>query len=449
MLRLAAERLVSARFVSIRLTLALVLCIAVPGPARAEGNPPIRQQVSETVAAAILIESGRLEDAKLVLAHVLQVTPNDNEAVFLSGLIDIAEKNYSSAIGKFRRILVSEPNRERVRLELARAFFLVGDYDNAERNFKFARAGSLPDDTKRIIDGYLAMIIRARKWSYNIGLALADDTNVNGATSVHTIDLYGLPFTLSDNARQKSGVGIAIDVAGEWSPLLWNNTKARIGGTIHRLEYAGHSFDDMTISAYAGPEFLFPRWQVDALVTSFRRWYGGEPYNEGISGRGVVSYALRPNLQLATALDLQTVSYRTATFQNGPVISGNVALSYTNSPSSLFRITVGTASQRANLAAFANNTYWMTLDYYRDLPFGFSTNLEPAFSWTRYDAPLAAFGVTRSDRTWAVRLDVLNRRIEYAGFAPRLSYIYVSQQSSIALYRYSRSQIQLGLTRQF
>jgi hypothetical protein len=127
------------------------------------------------------------------------------------------------------------------------------------------------------------------------------------------------------------------------------------------------------------------------MRSSFRRWYGGELM---IGGRGVVSYSLSPKLQLATALELQTISYRTATFQNGPIISGNMALSYTISPSSLSRITVGTASQRANQAAFANNTYWLALDYYRDLPFGFSANLEPAFSWTRYDAPLAAFGVT-------------------------------------------------------
>jgi tetratricopeptide (TPR) repeat protein len=425
------------------------LAFGGPTQVHAQESPPVRQEIPETEAAAILIAADRLDDAKLVLAHVLQTTPNDSEAMFLSGLIDVAEKNYSSAIGKFRRILVSEPNRERVRLELARAFLLAGDYDNAERNFRFARAGDLPDETKKLIDGYLATIIRVRQWSYNIGLALADDTNANGATSVHTINLYGLPFSLSDSARQKSGAGIAVDLGGEWSPLLWNETKARVGTAIHRLEYGGHSFDDMTISSYAGPEFLFSRWQIDALITSFRRWYGGEPYNEGIGGRGAVSYILSPGLQLAAALDLQTVSYRVATLQNGPVISANMQLSYTNSPSSTVRLSGGIASQEAKLAAFADNTYWLALDYYRDLPWGFSGNFQPAYSWTHYDAALAAFGVIRADRTLALRFDVLNRRIEYGGFAPRLSYIYVSQQSSIALYRFSRNQVQLGITRQF
>jgi hypothetical protein len=61
----------------------------------------------------------------------------------------------------------------------------------------------------------------------------------------------------------------------------------------------------------------------------------------------------------------------------------------------------------------------------------------------------AAFGTTRNDKTWAFRLDLLNRRFEYRGFAPRLSLIYVADQSTIALYRFNRFQAQVGITRQF
>jgi tetratricopeptide (TPR) repeat protein len=415
-----------------------------------EQNPAlVQQQVSETQAAALLIQLGRLDEAKLVLVHVLQVTPNDNEAIFLTGLIAVAEKRYDDAVEAFRRILATEPERERVRLELARAFFLEADYDNAERNFRFARAGDLPPETKTVIDQYLAAIVRLRKWSYSVALGVADDTNINGASNVRTINLYGLPFTLSDNARATSGLGAAMDLAGEWSPLIFGNTKARFGGLLHRLEYSGHTFDDMTVSAYAGPEFLFSTAEYDALITSFRRWYGGEPYNEGVGLRGIASYVLAPAVQLSASLDAQTVTYRQQTFLNGPVYSGNLQATYTISPASSVRLTLGVASQRAKSPGFANNVYWVALDYYRDMPFGFSANVEPAYSWTNYDAAIAAFGATRHDRTVALRLDLLNRRIEYAGFAPRLSYIYITQQSSIALYRFSRNQIQFGVTRQF
>jgi tetratricopeptide (TPR) repeat protein len=426
-----------------------LLTAGPPALAQSEANSVVQQQITETDAAALLLEAGRLDDAKRVLAHVLETNPNDNAAIFLQGMIAVTEKAYGTAIESFRRILGTEPNRERVRLELARVFFLQGDYENAERNFRFARAGDLAPEVKANIDQYLAAILRLKRWSYDVGLALAQDTNVNGATSVHQVDLYGIPFTLSDNARQKSGAGVTVDLGGEWSPLLSDDIKAKLGGHVHRLEYGGSAFDDMTLSAYVGPEFLMPRWQIDTLVTSFRRWYGNTPYNQGVGGRASATYALRPGVQVGAALDMQAVSYRLVTDQDGTITSGNFEASYTVSPSSAVRLVGGTGVQTARLRALANTTQWIALDYYQDLPWGFSANIEPAFSWTRYNAPLLAFGVTRADHIWAAQLDILNRRIQYRGFAPRLSLIYANQSSTISLYRYSRTQIQIGLTRQF
>ena len=418
--------------------------------AQEQDRPNVQQQqISLTAAAALLLQANRIDDAERVLAFALQQNPDDNEAIFLHGLIAVARKNYDTAIDDFRRILAAEPDRERVRLELARAFFLEADYDNAERNFKFARAGDLPPETKTLIDQYLNAIIRLRQWSYTVGVSVAADTNANGATTVHTIDLYGLPFTLSDTAREKSGLGAATDVAGEWSPLIGENMKLRLGALVHSLDYGNSAFDDTTVSGYAGPEWLFPRWQFGTLATSFRRWFGNAPYADGIGGRGVASYVVTPTLRLTTSFDLQNVTYRVANYQNGLVPSGTIAAGYTISPLSTIQLTLGGAAQMAKSASFADTSYWIALDYYRDLSFGFSANLEPAFYWSSYDAPLAAFGATRGDKSWAFRLDLLNRRIEYRGFAPRLSLIYVTEQSTIALYRFSRFQAQMGITRQF
>jgi outer membrane protein len=431
------------------LIVAALLLLPITPHAKAEGSLSPPQQITETEAAALLVQAGQLNAAARVLAHVLERDPDDYQAIFLQGLIAVAEQRYADAVENFRRILAGEPNRDRVRLELARAFFLDGDYENAERNFRFARAGDLPPEVMTNIDQYLSAILRLKHWSYNVGLSLAQDTNVNGATSVHQVDLYGLPFTLSDNARKKSGVGVAVDVGGEWSPLLSDSMKGKLGAQVHRLEYSGSAYDDMTIAGYVGPEFLSRRWQIDTLVTASRRWYGNAPYNYTVGGRTALAYELYPRVLLSTALDLQSVSYRHVTEQNGKLLSGTFAAAYVVSPSSSIRFSTGLGMQTARIDAFASTLHWIALDYYQDLPRGFSANLEPAFGWTRYHAALPAFGVTRSDKTWAIRLDLLNRRIEYGGFAPRLSFIYAKQSSTVPLYRYSRLQVQIGLTREF
>ncbi|HEX5279982.1 MAG TPA: surface lipoprotein assembly modifier [Micropepsaceae bacterium] len=409
----------------------------------------MQQQISLEQAAALLLQANRIDEAERVLTLALRQDPNDNEAIFLRGLVEVARQNYDAAIEDFRHILAAEPQRERVRLELARAFFLQGDYENAERNFRFARAGELPDEAKANVDQYLAAIIHLKRWSYNLSLGLADDTNVNGATNLRTVYLYGLPFTLSDNARQTSGAGAAIDVSGEFSPLLSPDSKFLIGGLVHRLQYGRVQFDDMTVSVYSGPQFFLGKWRFDVLATGFGRWYGEAPYAGGTGGRASAGYALLPTLQIGLNVEGQSVWYRPVSDQNGPVYAASTEVAYTVTPSSIVRVSGGVAIQQAQLNAYANDTYWAALDYYQDLPFGFSANLEPAFFSANYRAPLAAFGATRVDHSWAIRLDLLNRRLEYRGFAPRISLIHAHLDSTIALYRYARDQVQFGITRQF
>ncbi len=184
----------------------LLIAAALTNSVRAAEEPNF-QEISETQAAAILMQAGRLEDSKTVLNHVIETEPGDNEAYFLLGLIAIVEMDYDTAIRHFRLILTREPDAERVRLELARAFFLDEDYDNAARNFRFARAGDLPSEAIANVDRYLLAISRLKRWSYYFSIALAQDTNVNAATDLNEVDIFGLPFVLSDDARKNPDMG--------------------------------------------------------------------------------------------------------------------------------------------------------------------------------------------------------------------------------------------------
>jgi hypothetical protein len=414
-------------------------------------NPPGQTTIplTDSQAAQLLIQNSRLEDAKKILLHDLQTRPEDSETLFLLGTIAVADKDYDGAISYFRHILVNEPNAERVRLELARAFFLKGDYDNADRQFRFARAGDVPDAVKANIDRFLSAINQLREWTFNFSLAVAPDTNENAATGVSLIDIYGLPFTLDPSARRKSGLGLAGDIGGEWSPLITGNLKARVGADAYRLEYGGGSFDDMTISSYAGPQLLFSNWDISLLATGFQRWYANKPYLNGGGGKLMADYGITSDWLIGLSLSEQSLFFRTNPAQNGPLFSAQSQLSYVLSPSSLFQAQIGFNRQDAEVQPYSYSAWWIGGGYSQDLPFGFSAGFQPSYYFTDYDAPLAGFGVTRSDRTLMLNLSLLNRRFEYHGFTPKFSVSFTDQQSNIPLYRYTRTQLQLGITSQF
>jgi tetratricopeptide (TPR) repeat protein len=429
----------------LRIAAGLWLALLLPAFAQA----PATATLSEVDAAQLLLRNDRAAEAKRLLEHRVAAAPDDSEALFLLGPIAVEEKAYDAAIGYFRRILVREPDAERVRLELARAFFLKKDYENADRQFRFARAGDVPDTVKANIDQFLGAINRLREWTVDFSVALAPDTNQNAATAAAQVDIFGLPFTLDPNARRQSGVGAAGEIQAEWSPLLSDTVKGRFGVDASRLEYSGGDFDDMQVSLYAGPQFLFGNWDFSVLATGFQRWYGNAAFVSGLGGRLAATYGVTSDLLVGASVGGQAVSNAIVHAQSGPFYSASVQATYILSPSSLVQALTGFNRQEAGISGYSYGSVWIGAGYQQDLPMGFSAGFQPAFYVTRYDAALAAFGRARADDTAVLSLTLLNRRLDYHGFTPRLSWIFTDQHSNIRLFAYSRSQFQLGLTRVF
>ena len=428
--------------------LLLAASAAFVSPAAAQDNSKTIV-ISDLQAVQLLIANNRLDDARRLLDRVLATNPDDREGLFLLATIAVAQKDYNTAISIYRRILVEEPSAERVRLDLARAFFLKGDYDNAERQFRFARAGDIDNTVKANVDHFLSEINRLREWTVNFSFALAPDSNENAATSADQVNIFGVPFALDKAARQQSGVGAAGYIGGEWSPLLASNVKARIGANLYRVDYSGGEFDDMIASAYGGPQFLFANWDFSVLATGLKRWFANKDYISGVGGKLVADYGITSDWLVGASAGGQSIANDFVHQEGGPLWSAEMQVTYVLSPSSLFQLQLGSNRQEAQIAPYSYSTGWFGVGYQQDLPFGFSAGFQPNYSITRYDAALAAFGKTRRDDAVTLAFTLLNRRLDYYGFTPRFSYVFTKQNSNISLYRFTRHQFQIGVTSLF
>ncbi len=396
------------------------------------------------------MQAHRLTEARRVLLALERADSRDDEVQFLLGMIAMEEKAYAQAIRRFRRILAREPGAVRVRLELGRAFYLAKDYDNAERQFRLARAGALPPAAQANVDKYLFAIRQERRFSYNLSFALAPDSNLNAGPSLSAVDIFGLPFQLSSDARQRSGVGLALGAGGEWSPPIAGPLRLRIGAQFDGVQYpAAGAFDDMTFSLYAGPRLVYQRWDVSLLATGFERWYGRSFYNSGAGGTAQATYYATPRLGLTGSLGAQQVNYRPPAGQGGPAVSASAGAFYTLSPLSVVSGGVSVSRQDAGLSLYSYTASQVQLGYFRDLPGGISASIQPAYVLVDYDSAEAGFGVPRRDHQWQVRVTLLDRRIDIGGFTPKLTYTHTDNASDIGLYRYRRDQGQIGLTRSF
>jgi len=109
----------------------------------------------------------------------------------------------------------------------------------------------------------------------------------------------------------------------------------------------------------------------------------------------------------------------------------------------------GVSRQLARIGPYANWSGFVAAGYFRDLPKGFSVYVEPSFSRARYDAALLGFGKRRSDNGHSILVTLLNRHVILDRFTPRVTYTFTRQNSTIPLYQFQRSRLEVGLTTVF
>lgn len=404
-------------------------------------------------SAQRLMIQGHAENARAILlalkAEKIPDVAEANEIQFLLGLLDVADKDYESAVHRYHTILISEPKAIRVRLELGRTYFLAGDYANAERQFLFARAGRLPPAVLKNIDKYLGAIRSLKTVAYTVSLSIASDTNINAGPATDSISLYGLPFQLSQSAKANSGIGIAIDGSVEWALRLNKDLKWRTGAQLHRAQYGQTQFDDMTIGIFTGPHVTFKKWDFNLLGNFARRWYGDHVYAEIVGGGADATYYITPRLGIGAGLNLLHIGYSQNSLQTG--LAGNVfgSLFYTPTAASIIRGSIAAGYQDARASSFANRNRQFSLSYTREFKGGLTLTLTPAYTHIAYEASLGAFNKTRVDDQFTGQLVLLHRRLDWHGFTPRISYTYIRNDSSVSLFVFRRSRVEFGITSAF
>jgi outer membrane protein len=419
-----------------------------PKPAAATSRTLLLKPID---AAKLAITIGDYKDAEVILSGVLRKDPSSTDALFLMGEIKRRQNKYADAIFYYRKILVDHPEIVRVRLDLARALFETKDDDSAEYNFHLAlAAGELPNTVIDNVERYLAIMRSRKHFVYDLNFGLAPDTNINTAAAADHVTIFGLPFALSQQARQQSGVGVTGTVDGEYRYDLTPDVRWRTGALVYRLEYPGNTiFDDMQTRVYAGPQWLFEKGDISVLGVGAERWYGNLPYSVSAGGRLEGQYWLTKQFLWSSYLEGLSATYHNQPGLDGYYLDHGNFLSYYLDPTSFVRGTLGVGYQKAASDAFTNWYDRVGLAYQREFVWGITANVAPEVRWWYYQGVDALAGVPRRDRQYYVNLSVYKRDFTIFGFSPVFSYSYTTNQSNDPLFKYNRNQFQIGFTRQF
>ena len=423
---------------------------AMAGASVAEESPPELSAETLIETARQALSKGELDAAELLLEGVRPGEGNVDDLDFLWGSVAAQRGDWPEAIRRFRAMLARNPELPRVRLDLAFAYFQAEEDRQAAYHFRLALGTEdLPAIVRARALAFLDLIRRRKTWSVSGSFAMLPDSNINNATSARSVDLFGFPATLSEDARQTSGVGISANVSGGYEARLGPDFRYRVGGGLRTRTYREDQFNERIVSLRTGPRFLFEAFDVRPELSAQQRWLGGDVYSRAVGLELSGNWLAAPTWRLGMSLGRERITYETF-LGDGHIDSLGLEVAYALGQATLLRADTVMRRELLDRDAYSWREIIVGFTASRELPRGFVVSGGPLYRWREYGAALPALGPeAREDRTLGGRITVSNRHITLAGFMPELTLRYERRDSNLALYDYERTAGEIGVVRSF
>ena len=437
---------------------ALMLVLAVSGsPAHADAHLSQDVQVNR---ARWLIENEQPHAALAILRPLATRSRTDiTDFRFLIGLAAIAAatNNHNQeqktellreAINSLHTILVAHPQLTRVRLELARAFFLNGDDDLSRRHFELVLESDPPSAVAINVHRFLHAMRARRRWSSYLSLGIEQNDNINSGTDTETIYVFGLPFVVNEPSRARADTGLSVSGGGEYQLPLGAGKRWRFGVDATRIEYGGHQFDETSLVLRSGP-IWFPAQgnEIGAQVFTGQRQVARNRYSKEYGLRFNARHQLTKKFAVNEQSSWRKTEYRQRARAAQDDTHFSLGGTYLFSPLLQGSVKVGHARERVKDGDKRSRNAQLGLSAVLPRGWTLGGNVEWLRQRHENDAPLSS--ERQVDRKRIMRLFLLNRGVTVFGFSPQMIYTRERQRSNFVLHEYHRDRVDLRFVRQF
>ncbi len=280
--------------------------------------------------------------------------------------------------------------------------------------------------------------------------ALVPETNPVRRTTAETIDIAGLPFTLSEDARAKSGTGLRLTFGHVALPPLGPRSRARLAFVADGRFFEDRALNEVTVRAEAGVEFALGReGRMGAGLLAQGRWLGDRPYSSGPGVYLTWAQGFGPDTLAEARAEMLWLSHPGAAWADGRRTTLAFALRHRAGP----RLVLGAEAvfTRQQAAAASEAMRGASLALSADYAFagGLDLGVTVSRGSSRRDGPAGLFGRTREDDLTAVSLRFSHRAVQVKGFQPVLEVTRERQSSTIALHDYATTRVSMGFARRF
>ena len=369
------------------------------------------------------------------------------------GTLALDTGRFSEAVFILQRAVSTRPGFSGARMELARAYYAIGDNESARREFTTLQQENPPPEARRAIAQYLEAIDR-RAVSYEsqrgvyAEFASGYDSNANGAPDIQNFIGFNL-----DSRNQATASGYyALNLGGALSHPFAPAWRAVGSGMASYRANPDASFVDSQVARLGGGvEWRPDRWVIALLPSGTYAMLDGQENHQVLAadasaayGLGDAQYAL--NLRYAqqryvdalTVQDIDTLLYGFST---------QTRLRWL--PRVLFNagLTLGTDEAIETGSPFGRDMTGVRVGALVDLNRGSALLLSIASLGSDFDGRF--FGETRSDDQLSASIGLESGLWRDTGWKLRLQASYVDNASTVALYDYNRIDAGLSVRKEF
>lgn len=207
---------------------AVLLCLVLA--ARAGACLPQALGVPGLAEAEALLRAGRAEEAWQLLAPLERQHAGQADFDYLLGVAALESGRRNRATFIFERVITVDPAHPGVRVQMARAYFELGDFERAEREFNSILKSAPAADVRSRSEAYLAAM-RASAKPERTGLtryaevSAGRDTNVSAASAQSSVFVPGLgvQFVPDRRLQRQPDEFVALGAGLEYGRALRGN----------------------------------------------------------------------------------------------------------------------------------------------------------------------------------------------------------------------------------
>jgi outer membrane protein len=341
------------------------------------------------------------------------------------------------------------------RIPMSRFILLEDLGQKAKKYFLEVKESNPPSRVVENIDKFLALIENnktPKNWRVYGSLGWMHDTNANAGPEAESVLMFGLPFTLSDTAKERSDNAWLVRLGFNHANGLNDDVSWISSLTLNSTDYNSiDSLDSLVLSGSSGPS-----WRIDEQTTAslslvadlVKIGHENSYYNFTYGVAPQIQYKINKKTSANLNTTISKKNFKTQRARNSRNYTINPTIGYQIDKTSFSRLGLMFAREDSGISYYSNDSIGINSSYGYTFQNGLQTYLNASYTDSDYKGQEIYYSETRHDKISKFLVNT-SYHIEKLDSDIVLSANYTDNDSNLDMYKYNRQQISLSVRKSF